>query len=84
MNQGKTRSSLFGVVGGYLLYLAYQLFESWNNPDTTMSHAVMAIFIALFAIAGCFLFVCAVRMWKRADQEEQEEKKRAADENSLK
>ena len=44
----------------------------------------LIVAIALFAIAGCFLIVCAVRMWKKADQEDQEEKKQAAEDNSLK
>ncbi len=84
MNQGKSRATLIGVVGGYLLYLAYQLLQDWNNPDTTMSHAVMAVFIGLFAVAACFIFVYAFRLWKRADQDEKEGKKAASDENSLK
>ena len=49
-----------------------------------MSHAVMAVFIGLFAVAACFIFVYAFRLWKRADQDEKEGKKAASDENSLK
>ena len=84
MNQGKSMASLIGLVGGYLLYLAWQLLQDWNNPDTTMSHGLMAFFIAFFAAAACAIFVYAFRLWKRTDQDEKEERKSPADENSLK
>lgn len=84
MNSGKGRSSLIGIVGGYLVYLAWQLYQGRNNPDTSMSPAVMILFIALFALAGAGLFAYACILWKRAKKEEQEERKRGQDENAMK
>ncbi len=83
MNSEKTRISLIGIVGGYLIYLAYQLFEGWNDPDTTMSHPVMVLFISLFGIIGIVLLVYAFRRWKQSDREDAE-KKRPEDEDALK
>ena len=84
MNSGKTRSSLFAVVGAYLLYIVWQLFEGWNDPDTTMSHAVMVLFMALFVIAAVFLFIFAFKLWKNADREEAEQKRAEDDATRLK
>ena len=84
MNKGKTRSSLLAAAAAYLLYTAWQLYQGWNDPNTTMPHAVMALFIVLFAAIACGLLVYAWRVWKNADQEEKAEKKKQEDETSLK
>ena len=84
MNNGKTRSSLIAIVAAYLLYTAWQLFQGWNDPNTTMPQAVMALFIVLFAVIACVLLVYAWRVWKNAAKEEKEEKKNQQDESSFK
>ena len=70
MINGKTRASLIGIAGAYLVYTAYQLFQGREDPQTTMSPAMMILFIALFALAGCALMVYAVRLWLRAAKDE--------------
>lgn len=72
MNQGKTRASMFGVIGAYLLYTAYQFFEGRNDPDTTMTPVMMILFIALFALAGIVFVFFAVRIWKQSAKEKEE------------
>lgn len=84
MNNGKTRSSLLGVVGAYLLYTAYQLFEARGDTNTTMTPAVRILFIVFFVAAGAALLVYAVRVWKNSDKEQKEEEKERQDETSLK
>ena len=84
MNSGKTRSSLIGVVGGYLIYLAWQLYQGRNNPETTMTLAVMILFIVLFTLIGAALIVYACVLWKRAMKEDEEEQKWEENENTLK
>lgn len=84
MNSGKTRSTLLGVVGGYLLYTAYELFDARGDTNTTMTMTARILFIALFALAGAALVVYACMVWKRALKEEDEKKKTEQDENSLK
>ncbi len=73
MNNRKTRSSLIGVAGAYLLYMAYQLFRDRNEPGTTMPQGLAILFAALFLIAAVALLVYAYRSWKQADREEKEE-----------
>ena len=82
MNSGKTRSSLIGIVGCYLIYTAYQLYQGRNDPESTMPLAVMILFIVLFVGAGLALIVLAWRIWRRGEQEEEQRPKE--NENSLK
>ena len=72
MLNGKTRSTLYGVVGAYLVYLAYGLFKEMADPNTTMSPAMRVLFMALFALAGAGLVVYALLLWKRALDEEKD------------
>ena len=49
MNQHSNRSLLYAVVGGYLIYLAYELFRSVRaNTPTTMPRALMIIVMLPF------------------------------------
>ena len=80
---GKSRSTLLGVVGAYLCYLAYQLFEGRTETDTAMTPAARYAFIALFVIAGVGIMAYAVLVWKKALEDEKEQKPKD-DENSLK
>ena len=82
LNSGKTRSSLLGIVGGYLLYLAYELFRDYGKTETTMPPWVQILFIVLFGLIGVGLLVYAVRVWKNSGKEEEEKKQ--DDENNLK
>ena len=78
MNNGKNRASLMGVVAAYLIYTAWELFQGRNNPDTSMAPAVAVLFAALFALAAAGLVAMAIRIWKRAETEEAEEKNEEA------
>lgn len=80
MNSAKNRSYLMGVVGGYLLYLAYQLFEDRDEPGS-MSQAMLIFFTVFFVIAGIILVVYAFRIWIIADRKEREEKEEAQPED---
>ncbi|MBR6707352.1 MAG: hypothetical protein IKI84_11845 [Clostridia bacterium] len=84
MNGEKTRSCLMGIVGGYLIYTAWQLFQGRNDPDTTMTIGIMILFMALFVIAGAALMVYAVILWKKGMAEDKEEKQTKGEEDSLK
>ena len=81
---GKVRSTLLGVVGAYLCYIAYQLFEGRAETDTSMTPAARYVFIALFVIAGAAIMVYAVVIWKRGLKEDEEQTKRKDDEESMK
>lgn len=84
LNNGKTRSSLLGVVGAYLLYTAWDLWQERGNTDTVMTVSARIVFIALFALAGAALLVYAVYVWKRSEDQKEENPRDRNDENSLK
>lgn len=84
MNGEKTRSCLMGIVGGYLVYTAWQLYQGRNDPETTMTAGMMILFVALFVIAGVGLMAYAVILWKRGMAEDKEEKQTKEEEDSLK
>ena len=72
MNPNTGRSSIFAVVGGYLLYLSYELLKSLiNHEPTVMPQFLQILVIVLFAGAGITLIVFAYIFWKkgRVDQD---------------
>ena len=73
-----------GIVGGYLIYTAWQLFQGRNDPETTMTIGVMILFMVLFVIAGVGLMVYAVILWKKGMAEDKEEKQVKEEEDGLK
>ena len=84
LNNGKTRSSLLGIVGAYLIYTAWELWQDWGNTETTMTPPVRIIFMVFFALAGAALLVYAVIVWRRSDDQKDEKPQPPKNENSLK
>lgn len=78
---GKNRSYLMGIVGGYLIYIAYQLYKSMGDPDAGMSPPMRIVFIAFFTLAGIGLLVFAFRLWFAANKAEKEKKDEQPPEN---
>ena len=87
------RSSIFAVVGGYLVYMAYEMLRDMiNKVPTTMPQFVLILFIVLFTGIGITLLIFAWKFWKqgRVDQDpnpvdlEQQEKSATSEEDSLK
>ena len=82
-NPNMGRSSIFAVVGAYLIYMAYGILKDMiDKVPTTMPPAVQILVIVLFTAIGIALLVFAWKLWKqgREDQdkdplslEEQEE-----------
>ena len=72
MNNRKNRAYLLGIAGGYLGYLAYELFRDRNLPDTTMTPLARWLFIGLFVLCGAGLVIYAVISWIKAGQEKQD------------
>ena len=71
MNSQSNRSMLFGVVGGYLIYLAYDLLKNLiNHVETTMPVWLQILVIVLFAGIGLTLLVSAWLVWKKSRQDQ--------------
>ena len=83
---GKNRSYLMGIAGGYLIYIAYELFANRNDQNTTMSPAARIAFIVFFILVGIGLLVFAFRLWFAGNKAEKEKKDEQPpdNENSLK
>lgn len=64
-----THATLLAVVGGYLIYIAYQLLTGTDEGAGAMSLPVMIFFIVFFAVAGLAVILYAVRLWKQAQKE---------------
>ena len=71
LNSQSNRSMLFGVVGGYLIYLAYDLLKNLiNHVETTMPVWLQILVIVLFAGIGLTLLVSAWLVWKKSRQDQ--------------
>ena len=72
-NPNNNRSLLFGVVGGYLIYLAYQLMKDMiDDIPSTMPKWLIIVVSVLFAAIGVTLLVFAWKMWKKGREEPEE------------
>lgn len=68
MRNEKLHATLLALAGGYLLYLAYQLLQSYLAGSQDMSRALFILCIALFAVAGAGVLLYALRTWLRDKQ----------------
>ena len=70
MNPNTGRSSIFAIVGGYLIYMAYELLKNLiDNVPTTMPRFVQILFIVLFTGIGIALLVFAWKVWKKGKED---------------
>ncbi len=83
MRNERIHSTLLGVVGAYLIYLAYQLFEKRADADASMPPALRIVFIAFFGLAGAAVIVYAFLVWKKSPKEDGREQDKE-NENTLK
>ena len=67
LNNDKTRSTLFGVIAAYFLYLCYGLFRDRHDTNTTMTPVIRWLFLALFAAAAVWLGLYALCLWKQSE-----------------
>ena len=64
----KGRSTIYGMAGVYLLYLAYQMYEVGWKGDASISSDIllMKVFCVLFVLFAIGLFLMAGHMLKKA------------------
>ncbi|MBR6321237.1 MAG: hypothetical protein IKR59_00080, partial [Lachnospiraceae bacterium] len=72
-----------GLVAGYLLYIAYGLFQGREETDTSMTPAARYLFIALFTLSAIALLVYAFFVWKNRGKKKEDEASRD-DKDSMK
>ena len=64
MKNDNVHSMLLLLVGGYLLYIAYHLFENLQSGSQDMSRTAFILLIALFALVGCGVLAYAYVIWR--------------------
>ena len=69
----KVHSMLLALVGGYLLYLAYQLFEKYRTGTKEMPDVVFILAIIVFLVGGIGIFCYAWRIYRKSSKEDQEQ-----------
>ena len=75
MNPNSNRSMLMGVVGGYLVYLAYELGRDYiNDVPTQMPKALTILVVILFGGIGAALLVFAWKLWKKGREGKEEDR----------
>ena len=73
MNSSSNRSMLYGIVGGYLIYLAYELGKNMaDNVPTTMPRWLNILAVVAFAVIGVVLLVSAWKIWKKSREDKDE------------
>ena len=71
MNANANRSMLFGVVGGYLIYLAYELLKGMiDKTPTKMPAWLTVLVIVIFVGAGGALIVFAWKSWRKSREDQ--------------
>ena len=71
MNPNTGRSSIFAVVGGYLIYMAYEILRDLiNHVPTTMPQFLQILVAVLFTGIGITLLVFAWKLWKKGREDQ--------------
>lgn len=64
MNNHNTHSILLALVGGYMLYIAWELISRMRSGSDEMAPAAAMTFGILFAAAGIAVIFYAWKVWK--------------------
>ena len=71
MRNEKIHSTLLGLVGAYLVYMAWHLYELGREGDPSMTAPLRILFIAVFALAGLGVMFFAWTIWRKEKEKEQ-------------
>jgi threonine/homoserine/homoserine lactone efflux protein len=66
MKNEKTHSTLLALVGGYVLFLAYQIWDNYRNGAGEMPDYMYIIVIILLALGGLGAIYYAWMVWRKA------------------
>lgn len=70
MNPNTGRSSIFAIVGAYLIYLAYGILKDMiDRVPTSMPPFVQVLVIVSFTGIGIALLVFAWKVWKKGRED---------------
>lgn len=72
MKNAQIRSSLLALAGGYVLYLAWEIYDSMRAGKTSMPAGLAVFFILFFALAGAGVIFYAWKVWRAEKKGEKE------------
>ncbi|MBE5803571.1 MAG: hypothetical protein E7316_03565 [Clostridiales bacterium] len=81
MKNQNTHALLLTLVGGYILYIAYQLLDGLLAGKDEMPLAAAIAAIAVFVIGGIGVLIYAWKLWRDAGKQDETEPE---DETTLK
>lgn len=77
---GTTRVTLLVVVGGYLIYMAYQMVRDTLSGVSSMGLTTTLILAGLMALAGIAVIGYGVCLWSFSRKKKDEQKSEETDE----
>ena len=75
MKDQRIHATLLTLVGGYFLFIAYQLLQSQRAGTADISVAAAAVFTVLFACAGVAVLIYAFFTWRKYGGKEKNDPK---------
>lgn len=69
--QNRNRAMLLGVVGAYIIYLAYEMMKDELAGKSTMSMAVCILFVILLGGGGIACLILAWKIYRKKGAEEE-------------
>ena len=81
MKNEKIHSMLLGLVAGYVLFLAWELFDKYRAGSDEMPGPVFIIAIAVFTLGGLGTIWYAWKVYQKGKKAEAEKEEEKADEN---
>lgn len=73
----KNRASLFAVISGYLLYMAWEVLRDTANGVSSMSVEASVACAAFLALGGLGTLAWTIRLWRRSKEQKEPEEESA-------
>ena len=73
----KSRASLFAVISGYLLYMAWEVLRDTTNGVSSMSVEASVACAAFLALGGLGTLAWTIRLWRRSKEQKESEEESA-------
>ena len=73
----KNRASLFAVISGYLLYMAWDVLRDTANGVSSMSVEASVACAAFLALGGLGTLAWTIRLWRRSKEQKEPEEESA-------
>lgn len=65
-------ATMIAVIGGYLVYLAYQMVRDTLSGASSMSMTTTVILAGVMALCGLAVIACGFRMWRKGEAAKKE------------